>query len=447
MKCVVLAAGLGSRLAPSGRPKPLMPVLGLPLLERTLATAAAAGLDDFCVVTGDALAVIASRRRLNIAIAHNGNWQTGNGASLLAASHLLDERFVLLVGDHVFKPALLAGLLGESLNNDSVIVAADFQLNRQTMIDPNDATKLLVRNQRLIEISKELRRYNAYDVGAFVCTPAVLSAVAASARDGDDSLAGGFQWLACRDAARAFDVGDQAWVDVDTLEGVRTAERVLLRSLTKAGDGVIARRLNRPVSTRVLTPALLRVYPSITPNEVSVLSLLVAIAAAATFLAAAPMLGGLLIALTSILDGSDGEIARLKYMQSPFGAYLDATLDRYADAIIISAMGIYAFHAATDAASWTTAWVLIAAITSIAALIGSQMRSYTSLRSIIDLGYRYEGRWTAAGRGRDVRLFTLSLGGVAAVVNPLAALMALGIVALVANGVVAVRLRKSWQAS
>ncbi len=51
-KCLVIAAGRGSRLASDGPPKPLFRLLGLPLIERAIVTAKRAGLEDFTVVTG-----------------------------------------------------------------------------------------------------------------------------------------------------------------------------------------------------------------------------------------------------------------------------------------------------------------------------------------------------------------------------------------------------------
>ena len=45
--CVILAAGAGSRLNGLGVPKPLVPVLGVPLIERVILTASRAGLIDF----------------------------------------------------------------------------------------------------------------------------------------------------------------------------------------------------------------------------------------------------------------------------------------------------------------------------------------------------------------------------------------------------------------
>ena len=52
MKCLIIAAGRGSRLSPRGDSKPLIPLLGLPLIERAILTAKDAGLTDFSVVTG-----------------------------------------------------------------------------------------------------------------------------------------------------------------------------------------------------------------------------------------------------------------------------------------------------------------------------------------------------------------------------------------------------------
>ena len=81
-KCLVIAAGRGSRLAADGLPKPLFRLLGLPLIERAIVSAKRAGLEDFTVVTGyegtrirkflDRLAV-----RREVALTHvvNEDWQ------------------------------------------------------------------------------------------------------------------------------------------------------------------------------------------------------------------------------------------------------------------------------------------------------------------------------------------------------------------------------------
>ncbi len=51
-KCLILAAGRGSRLASWGTAKPRLRLLGVPLIERVILTAQRAGLSEFTVVTG-----------------------------------------------------------------------------------------------------------------------------------------------------------------------------------------------------------------------------------------------------------------------------------------------------------------------------------------------------------------------------------------------------------
>ena len=52
MKCLILAAGQGTRLKSKGEIKPLVSLLGVPLIERVIRSAMEAGVDEFVVITG-----------------------------------------------------------------------------------------------------------------------------------------------------------------------------------------------------------------------------------------------------------------------------------------------------------------------------------------------------------------------------------------------------------
>jgi len=104
-------------------------------------------------------------------------------------------------------------------------------------------------------------------------------------------------------------------------------------------DGVVSRYLNRPLSrpaARLLarTPA--------TPNAVTLFTLGLAVAAGALVAAGWNIAGGILIQAVSVIDGVDGDLARLKGMATRFGAVLDAVTDRYADALMLGGMTVYA---------------------------------------------------------------------------------------------------------
>ena len=82
IKCLILAAGNGSRLRQKGLSKPLVPLLGIPLIERAIRSAMEAGTDDFYVVTGyqgdlvrDFLERLAKRLAIRITPLVNDDWE------------------------------------------------------------------------------------------------------------------------------------------------------------------------------------------------------------------------------------------------------------------------------------------------------------------------------------------------------------------------------------
>jgi len=121
-------------------------------------------------------------------------------------------------------------------------------------------------------------------------------------------------------------VAEEQWQHVNTSEDRLSAERKLDRWLVKPTDGIYA-RLNRRISIPI-SRQLIK-FP-ITPNMVSIFTLGVGIAAAGFFAYGgywSTLLGAFLCLFASILDGSDGEVARLKLQESDFGCWLETICD------------------------------------------------------------------------------------------------------------------------
>jgi hopanoid biosynthesis associated radical SAM protein HpnJ len=121
-------------------------------------------------------------------------------------------------------------------------------------------------------------------------------------------------------------VPPDSWNDVNGSAGVREAERRLLHSLRQPSDGYLA-RFDRVLSV-ALSRALIRT--PVTPNVITAVSLLVGLGGAALLASPTPwaaLLGALLLWTSCILDGCDGEVARLKLLTSSFGARFDAAAD------------------------------------------------------------------------------------------------------------------------
>jgi phosphatidylglycerophosphate synthase len=113
-----------------------------------------------------------------------------------------------------------------------------------------------------------------------------------------------------------------------------------LRSLTKPTDGFMSKHFERPLSipiSRVLAPT------RVTPNQMTIVSAAVGLSAAPFFLSQAPLwqtVGALLFLVHAVLDGCDGELARLRFQESRFGGVLDFWGDNVVHSTIFGFMAL-----------------------------------------------------------------------------------------------------------
>ena len=164
-------------------------------------------------------------------------------------------------------------------------------------------------------------------------------------------------------------------------------------------DGYVSRYINRRISGPI-TQLLTRTR--VTPNQVTWAAFCIAIFAFVSFFFGQNIVGGLLVQLSSIVDGVDGSLARLKGMTSSFGGFLDSVLDRYADVVII--LGLIIWSTAHEA--YPGIWLV-----GFLAMAGTVCISYT--RSRIDSRSRHlfdNGITSLASR--DIRLFLIMIGSV-----------------------------------
>ena len=184
-------------------------------------------------------------------------------------------------------------------------------------------------------------------------------------------------------------------------------------------EGPVSRYLNRRLSrplARLLAPT------PISPNQVSLLSFLVALGAFAAFGLEQAIVAGVLIQASSVIDGVDGDLARLQHRESRFGAVFDAFLDRAADAVIVAGMAWWAFD--HPGSSGPQPFVV-----GLAAMTGFLMISYSRARMESE-GYRELLAGPALLAGRDVRLLIAAIGSAAG--QPYWTLVALGSVTYLA---------------
>jgi len=230
---VILAAGNGDRFKTSTRQSKLLErVLGQPLIIRTLNSAVEAGITRVHLVVGyqadsvRAAIEAAAPRGVSLAFTFNPEWHLENGVSARAVGdRFRDRRFALLMGDHLFEPHVLTGLLGAPAAADESLLAIDSRPAPPAVAA--EATKVQLRGDRIVAIGKELDEYDALDTGLFVCAPSLFTALDEARASGDTTLSGGIRRLAARGLMRARDIGDAGWYDIDTVADLEGAEAVL----------------------------------------------------------------------------------------------------------------------------------------------------------------------------------------------------------------------------
>jgi len=148
------------------------------------------------------------------------------------------------------------------------------------------------------------------------------------------------RWL--RDAGAVPLAATGPYVDVRDPADLTRAQEAIEANLSVPADSGMDRLLHRRCS-RWITRFLLRT--DLTPNHVSLTSLAIGLGAIWCFWPATPasaFVGVLLYALACIVDHADGELARLTFQESRFGASLDWTIDTLIHAGLVLGIGLTA---------------------------------------------------------------------------------------------------------
>jgi choline kinase len=221
MKCLILAAGFGSRLRSISESKPLTPVAGIPMIEHIMRRASLGGATSFVVVTGHEaerleaeLPAIGERLSVPVSAVRTNDWKLPNGHSVLSGAAVIDGDYLLMMADHLFDPRIVARVLAAPRR--PLTLAVDSLLSGP-LLDVDDTTKVDVGpDGAILRIGKALTSYNRVDTGVFLATPALAVAIREAIRAGQaGSLSEGVQRLADQGSAWTADVTGLRWLDVD----------------------------------------------------------------------------------------------------------------------------------------------------------------------------------------------------------------------------------------
>ncbi len=149
-------------------------------------------------------------------------------------------------------------------------------------------------------------------------------------------------------------------------EDLDRAEALHVRHLRRNTDGIVSRWLNRPVSLFLTRRLFLRT--PLSPNAITFLAGAIGWAAIALMFAwpgyGWVLLGAFLFHVSSVLDGCDGEVARLRFQFSRFGEWFDNVLDEVNNTAFIAGVGVGLWrHGAHEIYAWAAAFHVLAVAT------------------------------------------------------------------------------------
>jgi GTP:adenosylcobinamide-phosphate guanylyltransferase len=321
---VVIAAGHDQLVAQT--PAPLLPIAGMTNLGRVIKTARYAGATRCqLLVSPQSDALVAEAR---------ANWDGSESlqvelvpqqqsdlqairACLLSAS----TPAVVLFADLAFSRNLLQALVTEDSEGAAGVAAVGTAAwFEQDAIHPN--------------LGAEGTRF----AGMLLCTPGFHEHLPENAA----SLGAALVELAKRGVVRLRPMGNSFTYRIASIAGQKQAEALQVRSLRRNTDGLVSRWLNRPVSL-FLSRFLFSRLP-FGPNQITLFAGAIGWVAIGLMFAWPGywwvLIGAFLFHVSSILDGCDGEVARLRFQFSRFGEWLDNVLDEINNAAFIAGIGV-----------------------------------------------------------------------------------------------------------
>ena len=338
---------------------------GRTLLQRGVRTLAKVGIERMLVILpqGQATDIQSQFNDLDLQL-ECINW----GSEVLPFFEV-DESFLLLAGDHVHHHSSLRALTNTRLDDDDLVA----QISAAA---PDGCRWLTADDATFVPTASPGSRASS---GAFLCAaglfaPAVLTDHTANFWSFLNDHIGGR-------TIRGADINASLWLPVTDKQSARAAKYLLFDQVSKATSGTVARLLNVKISVpisrfiidsgispnmatffMVLCPGLLGAYLITRPEDYARI-----------------MIAGLLWQLASILDGCDGEIARVKLAETKFGAWFDTVTDNLAYVVGYTCMifGMLWLHPNTNLPLYLGISSIVSLVMTIGLLYGYALKTGT----------------------------------------------------------------------
>jgi len=292
---------------------------GIPQLKRLIITAQRAGITNFTIIID------------NQNVRLKDNFSKENIPNIRITWHLLGTEIELEAGPYLIVQAN--------------VIINHVELERLLHCEVGEHETAILVDKNKTKISKEMIGVFEEEefadirlaVGLFIThgniiVNAVLNSMNLANWLRELSDQGNIKYLRCTDDYFTYITPDK--------ESVSEAEKLLFTKIRKSERGWMSRNINRRISIQL---SKFLIHTSLTPNLISVAVGFIGILSGCFYALGRPILGGVLLEVSSILDGCDGEVAKMKLMESKVGQWIDTIFDQlsYIAFIIGAPLGYY----------------------------------------------------------------------------------------------------------
>ncbi|MHC4307067.1 MAG: sugar phosphate nucleotidyltransferase [Planctomycetota bacterium] len=341
MNALILAAGDGTRLRPltEDKPKVMIKIWNVPILERLLYSLKEAGIKRAIIVVGYKSDKIidyfgSQWRGIEIVYRKVDHYEDGILSSAVMGDGVINERFVFVCGDTILEPETIKRAI--EMQGDLVV-----GVRNERIVESVGA--LVGEDNRIsnIGMQKEMKEWNRIVTGVAVCEPSFLKGIRSCVDSGDLDRPSAMQWVIDQGYdVRAFDMTDDPWWELDNHEDLDLASKEIFGNAWKkrfspTDINIFKRIFNLPVSlplTKLVSKTNLK------PFHLTLISLVFALLACASFIFGYFIIGGIFSYACAMADAVDGKIARLKLLSSKTGSFFDSVIDRISEISIVAGL-------------------------------------------------------------------------------------------------------------
>lgn len=276
---------------------------GLDQIKRLIITAQRAGIERFSIIIeedDDSLKDLISKdQRINSVI----EWHT------LGDRIGLDSRPSLILQSNVVTtPEALSDLMKCDVNQDEILM----------LVDQSQGTGPKTKYDHIEDIFS----IRGTVVGAFLACGKLLEKSIINS----SSLKTLLSELVSRDKVKFKDFTNGYWLRLTSdNESAKKAEDLLFSHAGKTLTGWISRNINSKISLRV-SRYLIRT--PLTPNIISILINVIGMLSGPLYAIGHPVWGATFLQIATILDRCDGEVARIRLMETKRGQWVDTVSDQ-----------------------------------------------------------------------------------------------------------------------